>query len=110
LVSKVCWITPTVFAGKLTSLKCEPVLMGPALPKPETCAQLVMGVEPAVAVAVGADWLAVVAEGVTVDWLVGVVPAATVLLLQALSNMEKSSMTAMVAMTRARATADGRAI
>jgi hypothetical protein len=32
------------------------------------------------------------------------------MLLQALSNMEKSSMTAMVAMTRARATADGRAI
>lgn len=53
MVSKVCWISPTVCAGKPTSLKWEPVLMGPALPKPDTCAQLVMGTDVAGAGALG---------------------------------------------------------
>src|SRR5258708_36518820 len=67
---------PTVCAGKPTPLKCEPVLMAPALPKPETCAQLVTGAEGGVEV--GDGWPAVVAVAVAVGWLVGLPPTVTV--------------------------------
>jgi hypothetical protein len=71
-------------------VKCEPVVILPALPKPETCAQLVTGA----GVGVGADAVAVEEPLELVDcgWPVGgVVTVVPALVLQALSRAAKQN-------------------